>query len=202
MVDDNDYREQHKLRLAWMPWLYFSLKDKHRVWAEPWQQAVQDRLRALETMSIGSGCFVAPDARLFGEPGRGIVIGNGVSIAAGAFVHGPVNIGDHVSLNARVSIDGGSAGVAIGEGTRIASGAVIYAFDHGLMAKETIRGQGVTSRGIRIGRDCWIGANAGITDGVTIGDGAVVAMGAVVTRDVAPGVIVGGVPARPIGRRR
>lgn len=202
MADAADYEAQHKQRLAWMPWLYFSLKEKHRAWAEPWQREVQDRLRALETISIGGGCFIAPDAHLFGEPGRGITIGNGVSVAAGVFVHGPVAIADHVSLNARVSIDGGSAGVTIGEGTRIATGAVIYAFDHGLSAAETIRAQGVSSRGIRIGRDVWIGANAGITDGVTIGDGAVVAMGAVVTRDVPAGIIVGGVPAKPIGRRR
>ncbi len=197
-----NYEEQHKQRLSWMPWLYFTLKDKHRVWAEPWQREIQDRLRALETISIGEGCFIAPEAHLFGEPGRGIAIANGVSIAADVFMHGPIQLADNVSVNARVSIDGGSAGVHIGEGTRIATGAVIYAFDHGLSAAETIRAQGVSSRGIRIGRDVWIGANAGITDGVTIGDGAVVAMGAVVSRDVPAGVIVGGVPAKPIGKRR
>ncbi|HCE39958.1 MAG TPA: acyltransferase, partial [Alcanivorax sp.] len=59
----------------------------------------------------------------------------------------------------------------------------------------------VRSRGIRIGRDVWLGARAGVVDGVTIGDHAVVGMGAVVTRDVPPWTIVAGNPARPIGRR-
>ena len=31
------YREQHKHRLNYMPWLYWSLKPKHREWAEAWQ---------------------------------------------------------------------------------------------------------------------------------------------------------------------
>jgi acetyltransferase-like isoleucine patch superfamily enzyme len=48
----------------------------------------------------------------------------------------------------------------------------------------------------------WIGARATILSGVTIGEGAVVMAGALVSRDVAPYTIVGGVPARPIGRRR
>lgn len=46
----------------------------------------------------------------------------------------------------------------------------------------------------------WIGFNAIILKGVTIGEGAVIAAGAVVTRDVAPYTVVGGNPARAIGR--
>ena len=35
------YREQHKLRLAYMPWLYPRLKPRHRDWAAPWQAELQ-----------------------------------------------------------------------------------------------------------------------------------------------------------------
>lgn len=47
----------------------------------------------------------------------------------------------------------------------------------------------------------WIGAGAIILQGVKIGKGAVIAAGAVVTKDVEPYSIVGGVPAKKIGRR-
>ncbi len=196
------YRDQHKLRLSWMPWLYFVLKDRHRAWAEAWQAEVQARLRELETVELGEGCFIAPEARIFGEPGRGVVIGPGCAVAAEAFLHGPITLGRDVSVNARATLDGGARGITVGDGTRIASGAAIYAFDHGLDPAREVRDQPVTSRGIILGRDVWIGANAGVTDGVTIGDHAVVGMGAVVTRDVPDWSIVGGVPARVIGDRR
>ena len=195
-------REQHKLRLAWMPWLFFVLKDRHRAWALPWQEEVQDRLRALETVTLGEGCFVAPQARIFGEPGRAVILGPGCSVAAEAFLHGPITLGRDVSVNARASLDGGARGITIGDGTRIASGATLYAFNHGLDPGRPLLGQPVTSRGIIVGGDVWIGANAGVTDGVRIGDHAVVAMGAVVTRDVPDWAMVGGVPARVIGDRR
>jgi acetyltransferase-like isoleucine patch superfamily enzyme len=196
------YRDQHKLRLSWMPWLYFVLKDRHRAWAEAWQEEVQERLRALETVAMGAGCFVAPEARIFGEPGRGIVLGDGCAIAAEAFLHGPVTLGRDVSVNARATLDGGTRGITVGDGTRIATGATLFAFDHGLAPDRPVKDQPVRSKGITVGSDVWIGANAGVTDGVVIGDHAVVAMGAVVTRDVPPWALVGGVPAQVLGDRR
>ncbi|PSO15002.1 acyltransferase [Bradyrhizobium sp. MOS003] len=47
-----------------------------------------------------------------------------------------------------------------------------------------------------VGKGASIGSNATILCGVTIGAGAAVGAGAVVTKDVPPGVIVAGVPAR------
>src|SRR6266481_1733483 len=52
-----------------------------------------------------------------------------------------------------------------------------------------------------IGNDVWIGHAVIVIPGVKVGDGAVLAAGAVVTRDVAPYMIVGGVPARQIRER-
>jgi acetyltransferase-like isoleucine patch superfamily enzyme len=123
-------------------------------------------------------------------------------VAAEAFLHGPIVLGEEVSINARVVIDGGRAGVRIGAGTRIATGATLFAFNHGMGSHTGIKDQPNTSLGINIGEDVWIGAQAGVTDGVTMGDHAVVGMGAVVTKDVAPWSIVAGVPARVIGDRR
>jgi acetyltransferase-like isoleucine patch superfamily enzyme len=51
-----------------------------------------------------------------------------------------------------------------------------------------------------IGRRVSIGSGAVILCGIKIGSGAVVGAGAVVTRDVAPGETVAGVPARNLGR--
>jgi len=53
---------------------------------------------------------------------------------------------------------------------------------------------------IRIMDNVFIGHNAIVLPNITIGQNAVVAAGAVVTKDVAPGDIVGGNPAKPIGR--
>lgn len=52
-----------------------------------------------------------------------------------------------------------------------------------------------------IGPDTWLGHGVIVKPDVTIGAGAVIASGAVVTRDVAPYMIMAGVPATPLRRR-
>jgi len=54
---------------------------------------------------------------------------------------------------------------------------------------------------VTLGNDVWVGHGAILLPGVTVGDGAVIAAGAVVSKPVAPYMIVGGVPARPIRPR-
>ena len=48
----------------------------------------------------------------------------------------------------------------------------------------------------RVGHRASIGSNATILCGISIGEGAMVGAGSVVTRDVPPGLVVAGVPAR------
>ncbi len=200
--DDDTYIEQHKERLNYMPWLYWRLKPKHLEWAQPWQIRWQQKLMQLETVIIEDNCFISPQAKLFAEPGRPISIGTGSFIGADAVLHGPITIGKHVGINHHCTMDGGRAGIHIGDHCRIAAHTRLFAFNHGLDATSLIQDQAVTSQGIHLGRDVWLGAGCGIVDGVTLGDGAVVGMNATVTRDVRPYEMVAGSPARSIGQRQ
>jgi virginiamycin A acetyltransferase len=84
----------------------------------------------------------------------------------------------------------------IGSNVMILSGSRQHHYDR---LDIPIRHQGGSHRTLTIGRDVWIGNGAIVLDDV--GDQAIVAAGAVVTKPVAALTIVGGNPARVIGRR-
>ncbi len=105
-----------------------------------------------------------------------------------------LTLGDRVYLNAGcVVLD--SAPVRIGAGTMLGPGVHIYCADHHRDPEK--RRVGIErALSVTVGADVWIGGGAILLPGVTIGDGAIVAAGAVVSRDVAAGSRVAGIPAR------
>ena len=195
------YREQHKHRLNYMPWLYWSLKPKNRLWADEWQKEYQEYLMQMETIEIGENCFISPLAHIFAEPGRKIVIGDNCFIAADCTLHGPITIGNEVAINHHCILDGGRSGIVLANQVRMAAYCHLYAFDHGMDLGQPIYQQAVTSKGIVLGKDVWLGAHVGIKDGVRIADQAVVGMNSMVTKDVATREIVVGNPAKMIRYR-
>lgn len=91
--------------------------------------------------------------------------------------------------------------VSIGSDCVLASGVYVTDHDHGVPAPgQSILDAPLVTAPTRIGDRVWIGERAMVLKGVTVGDGSVVGAGAVVTKDVAPGTTVVGVPARPIER--
>lgn len=196
------YRDQHKHRLNYMPWLYYTLKPKHRAWAEAWQQEYQAYLMEMETVEIGKNCFISPLAHIFAEPGRKIIIGDHSFIAADCTLHGPIEIGQEVAINHHCILDGGRAGIRLHDQARIAAYCHLYAFDHGMTLEQAIYQQPVRSQGIEIGKDVWLGAHVGVKDGIKIGAHAVVGMNSMVTHDVATCEIVAGNPAKLIRYRK
>lgn len=109
---------------------------------------------------------------------------------------GAVNIGN----NSRIGIGNVIIGpVTIGNNVILAQNIVMSGLNHNYTDVETpIYLQGETLATITIMDDCWIGANAVITAGVTLGKHCVVAGGAVVTKDIPPFSIAVGNPARVI----
>jgi len=108
-----------------------------------------------------------------------------------------LRIGNDVGISGAI-LDARSS-ISIGDRCMLGANACIYTSDyHALDPVERRRYDAtrVSKAPVVLEDDVWLGANTLILKGVTVGAASVVGAGSVVTRDVPPGVIVGGNPAR------
>lgn len=125
-----------------------------------------------------------------------IVVGEftyGIPIVEQYENHTKLKIGKFCSIGPDVKI-------VLGGGHRI-DWCTTYPFSAIMPEFAYITGHPCSKGDIVIGNDVWIAGGAKIMSGVTIGDGSVIAANACVTKDVEPYTIVGGVPAKEIGKR-
>lgn len=132
--------------------------------------------RALQARVAGCGLEAATLVHPTATLGRGVVLGVGAVVMAGVHLSPMARVGDHACL---------SNHAVVGHDAVLGDFAGIM--PAGVLSGDTVVGAGAT-----------IGANATVLEGRTVGAGAMVGAGAVVVHDVADGVTVVGVPARPI----
>lgn len=100
-------------------------------------------------------------------------------------------IGPHSTIH-------GNGSVTIGNNVMIAARCAITTVSHHYDRVDVpMSEQGVHAEPVCIEDDVWIGVGAIVLQGVRIGRGSIVAAGALVNRDLPPGSIAMGVPARP-----
>ena len=107
---------------------------------------------------------------------KGVKIGDGTVIAAGAVVNPAVQVGENVIINTMASA---------GHECTIEDGAHL--------------GPGVHLGGrVRVGRMAWIGIGTSVRDGVTIGEKSVIGAGSLVLKDIEAEILAYGSPTVPV----
>jgi len=109
-----------------------------------------------------------------------------------------IHIGHRSVVNPYVILDGRGADLRIGNDVDIATYTHIWTADHDPHSKD----HGSRSKPVTIEDHVWIASRVTVLPGVTIVRGAVVSTCSLVTKDIPPGMIVRGNPAKVCGRRR
>ena len=179
------------------------LNEESATWSHVWELARNTlSLRFLQSLAYSFAYYiheqVAWRAQIHAE--KGIRIHATASIRYAHNVY--IGQNSHINHNCCVWAGQGSK-VVLGNDVLMGPGVCLFAANHGTVKGRPMMWQERTEADILIGDDVWLGANSVVTAGTRIANGVIVAAGAVVTKDVTEeDVIVGGIPARIIGRRR
>ncbi|VAX14924.1 hypothetical protein MNBD_NITROSPINAE01-570 [hydrothermal vent metagenome] len=150
---------------------------------------------------VDDGAFL--DAK--GDGNHGIRLGNNCYIGRGSILSckdGNIEFEDFVNISTWCNISSNSD-IVIGEKTLLGPYASIFATSHNFDdVDEAVLDHGWTSKGVKIGKNCWIGARVTVLDGVDIGDNVVLGAGALVNKDIQPNVVAIGAPAKVVKERK
>ncbi|MBF8184597.1 acyltransferase [Nonomuraea sp. K274] len=175
------------------PWLFWDHATEEDRRAQTGHVAgLRDRM----DLQVAEKVFVSPLAAVHADSLR---MGDYSYIAAHAYVTDDLVMGEDCTLNPYAVARGR---VVLGSAVRVGAHTSLLGFNHGSAPDRPVFRQPITSKGIRVGDDVWIGSHVVVLDGVTIGDHAIIGAGAVVTKDVPAWAMVAGNPARPIRDRR
>lgn len=138
---------------------------------------------------------------MLGSRGEGVFIQGPITFHYGKHTH----IGNRVFINFNFTVQD-DAEVTIGDDCNFGPNVTIVTPVHPMLPDERKRircADGQIRRlcyakPVKIGHDCWFGANVVVCPGVTIGENCVIGAGSVVTRDVPPDSFAAGNPCRVI----
>lgn len=163
-------------------------------------------LRHPGKIRIGDGAIIDDGALLDakGSGNRGIAIGRGCYVGRGSILSckdGDIVMEDYSNISTWCNISSNSR-IVIGEKTLLGPYVSIFATTHGFDNPETpILDQGWESKGVAVGKNCWLGARVTVLDGVEIGANTIVGAGAVVNSSLPESVVAVGAPARVVKKR-
>jgi len=147
--------------------------------------------------------FCVLDAK--GLNNKGIRIGKNIFIGRGSILsckNGDIILEKNVVVGFNSEIFSGSR-VFVGENTLISAYVYIIGGGHDYSRVDVpILEQEKPSHGIKIEKNCWIGAGAKIFDNVTVGKDTIIAAGSVVTKNLPAFSIAAGIPARVAKSRK
>ncbi len=148
--------------------------------------------------------ILGPRCRLVVERGGALRIGRFCSfdrdVEIVVYRGGRLELGDHVYVGHGSTIACAES-IVIGNDSMIADLVSIRDMNHRRIPGKPLREGGMETLPIRIGSNCWIATKVTLVAGATLGDEVTVAANAVVVGTVPAGIIVGGIPARPLSRR-
>jgi acetyltransferase-like isoleucine patch superfamily enzyme len=131
--------------------------------------------------------------------GKRAVVGAFTKIKA---ARGPLQMGDRCGIATGCFISSGRGGIVIGDNFVCGPNVVIvannYVFDD--MDKH-LDDQGRNSKGVKIGRNVWIGANSVVLDGTQLGDNCIVVANSLLNRRYPAGAVLQGNPAKILMKR-
>lgn len=165
--------------------------------ARLWAVKVYFRLR-FPGVALGKGVRLEPGIHWKLHHDARVAVGAGTIIRGGCVIHadGLLVIGERVEIAKTVTIVALER-IEIGDDSLI--GGDIRDHDHGhefIDVRRPYNTQGFPTRPVFIGRNVWLAMGTFVMKGISIGDNCLIGANAVVTKSFPANSLVGGVPAR------